>query len=114
MTQHGVDVVFVPDLDTVYPGGHPQVTVAPGPLGDLLEGAARPGHFAGVLTVVNKLFNLVQPDLAAFGEKDYQQLVLIRRMVEDLCMPVDVIGVPTVREADGLAPELAQPVSDCG
>lgn len=99
----GVDVVFAPDVETVYPGGTPQVTVAPGPLGDVLEGASRPGHFAGVLTVMAKLLNLVRPDLAAFGEKDYQQLVLIRRMVADLCMPVDVVGVPTVREDDGLA-----------
>jgi pantoate--beta-alanine ligase len=101
--EHGVDLVFVPEVETVYPGGDPQVTVAPGPLGGQLEGESRPGHFAGVLTVVAKLLNLVRPDLAAFGEKDYQQLVLIRRMVADLCMPVEVVGVPTVREQDGLA-----------
>jgi pantoate--beta-alanine ligase len=100
---HGVDLVFTPDVETVYPGGDPQVTVSPGPLGDELEGASRPGHFAGVLTVVAKLLNLVSPQLAAFGEKDYQQLVLIRRMVSDLCMPVEVVGVPTVRDQDGLA-----------
>jgi pantoate--beta-alanine ligase len=100
---HGVDVVFTPDVETVYPGGDPQVTVSPGPLGDELEGASRPGHFGGVLTVVAKLLNLVAPQLAAFGEKDYQQLVLIRRMVSDLCMPVEVVGVPTVRDEDGLA-----------
>ncbi|MGH3507529.1 MAG: pantoate--beta-alanine ligase [Nocardioidaceae bacterium] len=99
----GVDVVFTPDVETVYPDGAPQVTVAPGPLGDVLEGASRPGHFAGVLTVVAKLLHLVRPDLAAFGEKDYQQLVLVRRMVADLCMPVEVVGVPTVRDEDGLA-----------
>ena len=101
--QHGVDVVFAPSVDEVYPGGEPQVTVEPGPLGSVLEGASRPGHFRGVLTVVAKLFGLVGPDVAVFGQKDYQQLVLIRRMVRDLCMPVDVIGTETVREQDGLA-----------
>ncbi|MGZ4495092.1 MAG: pantoate--beta-alanine ligase [Nocardioides sp.] len=99
----GVTVVFAPAVDEVYPGGEPQVTVEPGPVADLLEGASRPGHFRGVLTVVAKLFGLVQPDLAVFGEKDYQQLTLIRRMVADLCMPVDVVGAPTVREDGGLA-----------
>jgi len=100
---HGADVVFAPAVDDVYPGGEPQVTVEPGPLGEVLEGAIRPGHFRGVLTVVAKLFGLVQPDLAVFGQKDYQQLVLIRRMVADLCLPVDVVGAPTVREDGGLA-----------
>ena len=99
----GVDVVFAPSADEVYPGGEPQVTVEPGPLGALLEGAVRPTHFRGVLTVVAKLFGLVQPDLAVFGQKDYQQLVLIRRMVADLCLAVDVVGAPTVREDGGLA-----------
>lgn len=98
-----VDVVFAPSVDEVYPGGEPQVTVEPGPLASVLEGAVRPTHFRGVLTVVAKLFGLVQPDLAVFGQKDYQQLVLIRRMVADLCMPVDVVGAPTVREDGGLA-----------
>jgi pantoate--beta-alanine ligase len=101
--EHGVDVVFAPSTDEVYPGGEPQVTVEPGPLGTVLEGASRPGHFRGVLTVVAKLFGLVSPDVAVFGQKDYQQLVLIRRMVADLCMPVQVVGAETVREDDGLA-----------
>ena len=101
--REGVDVVFAPAADEVYPGGDPSVTVSPGPVGDLLEGRVRPGHFRGVLTVVAKLFGLVRPDVAVFGEKDYQQLVLIRRMVTDLCLPVEVVGVETEREADGLA-----------
>jgi pantoate--beta-alanine ligase len=99
----GVDVVFAPTVDEVYPGGEPQVTVEPGPLGTVLEGASRPGHFRGMLTVVAKLFGLVQPDLAFFGQKDYQQLALVRRMTADLCMPVEVRGVETVREPGGLA-----------
>jgi pantoate--beta-alanine ligase len=98
----GVEVAFVPQVDDLY-AGDASVTVQPGPLGDELEGAARPGHFAGVLTVVAKLFNIVQPHYALFGEKDYQQLVLIRRMVRDLNLGTSVIGVPTVRERDGLA-----------
>ncbi len=101
--EHGVDVVFAPDADVVYPGGAPQVTLDAGPIADILDGASRPGHFHGVLTVVAKLFGLVQPDVAVFGEKDYQQLVLIRRMVSDLCLPIDVVAAPTVRESDGLA-----------
>jgi pantoate--beta-alanine ligase len=101
--REGVDIVFAPGVDEVYPGGEPQVTVRPGPLGKLLEGKARPGHFRGVLTVVAKLFGLVRPDAAVLGEKDYQQLVLVRRMVLDLNMGVEVVGAPTVREADGLA-----------
>ncbi len=101
--EHGVDVVFAPDVDLVYPGGAPQVSVDPGPLGTQLEGAVRPGHFRGVLTVVTKLFGLVRPDVAVFGAKDYQQLVLVRRCVADLCLPVAVDGVETVRAPDGLA-----------
>lgn len=105
--QAGADVVFAPDAAEVYgaAGGFvpASVTVDPGPLGDLLEGASRPGHFRGVLTVVAKLLGMTTPDIALFGEKDYQQLTLIRRMVSDLSMPVEVIGVPTVREDDGLA-----------
>jgi pantoate--beta-alanine ligase len=100
----GVDVVFTPSVEEVYPLGlSGNVTVEPGPLGALLEGASRPGHFAGVLTVVAKLFGLVRPDVAVFGEKDYQQLALIRRMATDLCLGVDVVGSETVREPDGLA-----------
>lgn len=101
----GVDVVFTPSVEEVYPGGVAAlaVTVAPGPLADVLEGASRPGHFAGVLTVVAKLFGLVRPDVAVFGEKDYQQLALVRRMAADLCLGVEVIGAETVREPDGLA-----------
>jgi pantoate--beta-alanine ligase len=99
----GVDIVFAPSVDEVYPGGEPVVTIQPGPLADILEGQVRPGHFRGVLTVVAKLFGLVRPDAAVFGEKDYQQLALIRRMVEDLCMGVDVVGAETVREESGLA-----------
>ena len=99
----GVDLVFAPAVDEVYPGGDPQVRVDPGPLGAVLEGASRPGHFAGVLTVVAKLLGLVGPDVVVLGEKDYQQLVLVRRMVADLCLPVEVVGAPTHREADGLA-----------
>ena len=100
---HGADVVFAPSVAEVYPGGDPQVTVEPGPLGSVLEGATRPGHYRGVLTVVAKLFGLVRPDLAVFGQKDYQQLVLIRRMAADLCQGVDVVGAATVREDSGLA-----------
>ncbi len=101
--EHGVDVVFAPTVDEVYPGGEPQVTVEPGPLGSVLEGASRPTHFRGVLTVVAKLLGLVRPDVAVFGQKDYQQLTLLRRMVADLCLAVEVVGAATVREPDGLA-----------
>lgn len=100
--EEGVALIFAPSPEVVYPRP-PVVTVSAGPLGKLLEGASRPGHFDGVLTVVTKLFSLVQPDVAVFGEKDAQQLVLIRRMVSDLDLPVHVVGVPTVREPDGLA-----------
>ena len=98
----GVELVFAPSVSTMYPEG-PRTTVQPGPAGDILDGAARPGHFAGMLTVVAKLLNIVAPHQAFFGEKDYQQLVLIRQMVADLNMDVRIVGVPTVREADGLA-----------
>ena len=99
----GVDIVFAPSVDEVYPGGLPQVAVDPGPVAETLEGRTRPGHFRGVLTVVAKLFGLVRPDVAVFGEKDYQQLTLVRRMSADLCLGVDVVGAPTQREHDGLA-----------
>jgi pantoate--beta-alanine ligase len=97
------DVVFAPALDEMYPDGPPAVRVEAGPLGDVFEGASRPGHFTGVLTVVCKLFQLTRADVTFFGEKDYQQLALVRRMVRDLNIGVDVRGVPTVREPDGLA-----------
>lgn len=99
----GVDLLFAPPLEEMYPHGQPSVTIQPGPLGDELEGAVRAGHFAGVLTVVLKLLSLTAADLAYFGEKDYQQLTLIRAMVRDLEVPVEIVGVPTVREDDGLA-----------
>jgi pantoate--beta-alanine ligase len=99
----GVDLVFAPAREEIYPDGEPLVRVNPGPLGEVLEGASRPGFFHGVLTVVLKLFNLTRADLAFFGEKDYQQLTMVRRMARDLDLPVEVVGVPTVREGDGLA-----------
>ncbi|TFV90742.1 pantoate--beta-alanine ligase [Blastococcus sp. CT_GayMR16] len=103
LADEGTDLVFHPDVDDVYPPGALGVTVDPGPLGSVLEGAVRPGHFAGVLTVVAKLFGLVRPDFALFGEKDYQQLTLIRAMAAELALGVEVVGVPTVREDDGMA-----------
>ncbi|MFF3326569.1 pantoate--beta-alanine ligase [Streptomyces sp. NPDC002889] len=99
----GADVVFAPAVDEVYEGGEPQVRITAGPMGERLEGAFRPGHFDGVLTVVAKLLHLTRPDVALFGQKDAQQLALIRRMARDLNFPVEIIGVPTVREDDGLA-----------
>jgi pantoate--beta-alanine ligase len=99
----GVDLVFAPDEAEMYPSGTPEVGVDPGPLGGRLEGASRPGHFRGVLTVVAKLFALAGPCRAYFGQKDAQQLELVRRMVRDLNLPVDVIACATVREPDGLA-----------
>jgi pantoate--beta-alanine ligase len=98
----GADVVFTPTTETMY-AADAAVTVDPGPLGSVLEGASRPTHFRGVCTVVAKLFAICAPDLAFFGEKDYQQLVVIRRMVGDLDLPVRVVGCPIVRECDGLA-----------
>ncbi len=99
----GVDVVFAPEVDDLYPDGALRVSVEPGPLATVLEGKTRPGHFAGVLTVVAKLFGLVRPDVAVFGEKDYQQLALLRRMAHDLDLPVEIVGAETEREPDGLA-----------
>ncbi len=99
----GADAVFAPSVDEVYPGGEPRVRVSAGPMGDRLEGASRPGHFDGMLTVVAKLLHLTRPDLALYGQKDAQQLALIRRMVRDLDFGVEIVGVPTVREEDGLA-----------
>lgn len=100
--ERGVDAVYAPVAHTMYPPGF-QTTVEPGPLGDLLEGAHRPGHFRGVTTVVSKLFLAARPAVAVFGEKDFQQLAVIRRMTADLDFGIEVVGLPTVREADGLA-----------
>ncbi|MEU9113335.1 pantoate--beta-alanine ligase [Streptomyces sp. NPDC048483] len=99
----GADAVFAPSAEEVYPGGEPQIRIAAGPMGTLLEGASRPGHFDGVLTVVAKLLHLTAPDIAFFGQKDAQQLAVITRMSADLNFPVEIVGVPTVREDDGLA-----------
>ncbi|RMG32609.1 MAG: pantoate--beta-alanine ligase [Gammaproteobacteria bacterium] len=100
----GADFLFAPSAEVIYPTPLEQQTrvVVPG-ISDVHCGASRPGHFTGVATVVCKLFNMVQPDIAVFGKKDYQQLLVIRRMVRDLAMPVEIIGVDTVREPDGLA-----------
>ena len=100
--EEGVDLVFTPQAEHMYPPGS-ETRIGAGTLGDELEGATRKGHFDGVLTVVAKLFHIVGPDVAMFGEKDYQQLTLVRRMVRDLNFPLDVVGVPTIREYDGLA-----------
>jgi len=98
-----VDLVFAPSAAEMYPDGEPRVTLAAGPMGQVLEGAARPGHFDGMLTVVNKLLHLTRPDVAIFGQKDAQQLALIRRMVADLDMGMEILAHPIVREPDGLA-----------
>lgn len=103
LSGRGVDVVFAPERDVVYPGGNPLVTVTAGQMGTILEGAQRPGHFDGVLTVVNKLLQLTDPDIAVFGQKDAQQLLAVRRMVRDLEHRVEILGVPTARDSDGLA-----------
>ena len=98
----GTDVAFVPEVADMYPAGF-QTTIEVRELSRGLDGAFRPGHFAGVATVVAKLFNIVQPDLAVFGQKDFQQLAVVRRLVTDLAMGIDIVGLPTVREPDGLA-----------
>jgi pantoate--beta-alanine ligase len=104
LAAHGCDLLFVPTAEAVYPNGidrHTQVVVPQ--LGDVLDGVSRPGHFAGVAMVVAKLFNLVQPDLAVFGQKDFQQLLVVRRMTRDLAFPIEIVTGPIVREASGLA-----------
>ena len=100
--EEGVDEVYAPTVDDVYPAGF-STSVDVGPLGSLYEGASRPGHFAGVATVVLKLFQRIRPEIAVFGQKDAQQVAVITRMVRDLDVPVDLRIVPTVREPDGLA-----------
>ena len=104
LESQGVDALLLPEVEEMYPRGTETSTVVEVPgISDILCGAYRPGHFRGVATVVVKLLNLVQPDVAIFGEKDYQQLTIIRRAVEDLCLPVRIVGAPTVRADDGLA-----------
>lgn len=104
LAANGLDLLFAPDLRQLYPGGTDSDTRVTVPeLSNILCGAFRPGHFSGVATVVTKLLCNIQPDVALFGEKDYQQLLVIQRMVADLCMPVEIIGMPIVREPDGLA-----------
>ncbi|MEP6690193.1 MAG: pantoate--beta-alanine ligase, partial [Gemmatimonadaceae bacterium] len=101
-TSRGADVLFAPEAAELYPGAR-VVEVRPVAIADLWEGAVRPGHFAGMLSVVAKLFNIVQPDVAVFGQKDYQQATLVRAMVRDLDFPIELVLAPTVREPDGLA-----------
>jgi pantoate--beta-alanine ligase len=104
LTDAGCDLMFMPDVVEIYPNGSERATRVDVPgLSSILDGEFRPGHFEGVATVVAKLFHIVEPDVAVFGEKDFQQLTIIRRMVTDLCMPLTIIGAPTVREPDGLA-----------
>ena len=104
LTEAGCDLMFMPDVAEIYPRGYEHDTrVAVPELSAVLDGEFRPGHFDGVSTIVAKLFNIVTPDIAVFGEKDFQQLAIIRRMVADLCVAIEIVGAPTVREADGLA-----------
>lgn len=99
----GVDLIFYPDAESIYPAGYATYVTVEGPLTTTLEGASRPTHFRGVTTVVTKLFTIVQPHVAIFGSKDFQQLAVIRRMTTDLNLPVEIVGMPIVRETDGLA-----------
>ena len=102
--REGVQVLYAPDVEEIYPEGMAAQTQVQVPdLGDTLCGSTRPGHFDGVTTVVSKLFNIVQPDVAIFGEKDFQQLSIVRKMVKDLCLPISIVGVATTRDEDGLA-----------
>jgi pantoate--beta-alanine ligase len=103
LEKRGVDLVFAPSTEEMYPEGRPRIAVDPGTLGDRLCGLSRPGHFRGVLTVVARLFGLMRPQVAVFGRKDFQQSVLISRMVADLALGVEIVVAPIVREVDGLA-----------
>ena len=104
LAEAGCNLMFMPDVAEIYPGGSERATRVDVPgLSRILDGEFRPGHFEGVSTIVATLFHIVEPDVAVFGEKDFQQLTVIRRMVSDLCLPVEVVGAPTVRDADGLA-----------
>jgi len=115
LAQNGCDALFLPGVDELYPyGADRSVSVRVPELTGVLEGAIRPGHFDGVATVVAKLFNLVQPQVAVFGQKDYQQLLVIRRMVRDLGFPIDIVGAPIVRESNGLAMSSRNQYLDAG
>jgi len=104
LTEAGCNLMFMPDVAAIYPNGSERATRVDVPsLSRILDGEFRPGHFEGVSTIVATLFHIVEPDVAVFGEKDFQQLTIIRRMVADLCMPVEIVGAPTVRDTDGLA-----------
>lgn len=103
LEREGVDAVFAPSVSEMYPSGFSTAVVVTGPIAERLEGEARPGHFRGVATVVTRLFGLVQPQRAYFGWKDAQQVLVVQRLVQDLALPVDIVPLPTVREADGLA-----------
>ena len=102
-SENSVDIVFAPEVSEIYPADHSVKEINPGTIAEILEGASRPGHFKGVATVVNRLLEITKPAVTCFGEKDFQQLAVVKQMVEELGIPVQVIGVPTVREKDGLA-----------